>query len=97
MSTLDHATQFCIVSRRWRVVNRVTIHGMSDILVYVLFNFMHPQLIYNRYFMRDKSALICFEANVILNRSYWRRKYQNVCTLDDYERSRDYKDKHDMI
>ena len=52
------------------MVNRVTIHGMSDILVYVLFNCMHPQLIYNRYFMRDKSALICFEANVILNRSY---------------------------
>ena len=39
-------------------------------LVYVLVNCMHPQLIYNRYFMGDKSALICFAANVILNRSY---------------------------
>ena len=39
-------------------------------LVYVLFNFMHPQLIYNRYFIRDKSALICLAANVILNRFY---------------------------
>lgn len=33
------------------------------ILVYDLFNCMHPQLIYNRYFMS-------IVANVILNRSY---------------------------